>query len=115
MTILDAAVSGKFIAVSTYSETKFRLHILSIEDSGSLRLTVITTYNIDGEVTCLSLCRLEKGAVEVQAGLFQQGRPLLGRALIGGVLGSVDERLTILDPSACKSNSSVFLPYAPWP
>lgn len=87
--------------------------MLKVEDADTLHGTVVKSYDFDGEVTCLSLCRLEeKSTMELQAGLFQQGQPLLGRARIGGELGRADDSLTTLDPSDSKSSSTYCLPYA---
>ena len=119
MTILDAAVTDKYIAVSTYSGTQFRLHVLRIEyDADHLYVTTVQSYDIDGEVTCVALCLVEdRNAMELQAGMRQQGRPLLGRtrALVDGDLISFDHSLSILDPTSCKCASSDIFAVRAWP
>ncbi|KAH8912545.1 thermotolerance protein [Coniochaeta sp. PMI_546] len=98
VTIIDAVVCGEYIAISTHSKTGFRLHVLRIEYATSLHLTILKYYELDAEVTCVALCRLAENIVELQAGLWQQGQPLLGRARIGGGPIPTDDTLTILNP-----------------
>jgi hypothetical protein len=109
--IVDAVVCGEYIAVSTHSNAQFRLHVLRIEDATSLHLTIAKSFEPDAEVTCLSLCRLEENIVELQAGLWQRGQPLLGRARISGGSEPDDDSLTTFNPCDCKFKSPNCLPY----
>lgn len=63
----------------------FRLHVLRIADAAGLHLEIVKSYDLDAEVTCLSLCRVQGTVVEVLAGLWKQEKPFLGRARVGGV------------------------------
>lgn len=114
MTIIDAVVCGEYIAISTHSKTGFRLHVLRIEDTTSLHLTILKYYELDAEVTCVAICRLAENIVELQAGLWQQGQPLLGRARIGGGSIPTDDTLTILNPQDCKLYPMTFPVVCAW-
>jgi hypothetical protein len=103
VTILDAAVTDRYIAISAYSGTQFRLHVLRIEDTDSLHVSTVNSYDVEGEVTCLSLCQLEeKNVLELQAGFWHQARPLFGRARIGGDMRGTEEGMEILDSAQCE-------------
>ncbi|KAJ4300467.1 hypothetical protein N0V88_003142 [Collariella sp. IMI 366227] len=52
--VSDASVRDDCVALSAHTNSQFQIHVYKI-DMGSLRLTHVCTFDIDGEVTCLSL------------------------------------------------------------
>ncbi|KAB5572120.1 mono-functional DNA-alkylating methyl methanesulfonate N-term-domain-containing protein [Coniochaeta sp. 2T2.1] len=96
--IVDATVCNEYIAVSTHSNSRFRLHILRIHNAVSLHAAVIRSFDVATEVTCVSLCRFEDKSVELLAGLWQQGQPILGRARVDGRFDPTEGSLELLMP-----------------
>ncbi|OHE98766.1 thermotolerance protein [Colletotrichum orchidophilum] len=68
-----AAVSGSYICVSTFEESRFRIHTFRTKGTET---TLTQTYAVDGEVTCLALCSFD-GRECVLAGLWRQNSPFL--------------------------------------
>lgn len=102
LSVADAALLGDYIAISTHSDRQFRLSVLQIRNDGSPAVIPVCSFQVDGEVTCLSLCRsLGDGAIGLLAGVWQAGRPWLAHAQIG-VPGN--SGLEILDLAASKTN-----------
>lgn len=75
------------------------MHILRIQDAANSTISVVQSFQVDAEVTCLSLCRHQEHTLELLAGLWQGTRPLLARARIGG--DRFDD-LEKFDPYTCK-------------
>lgn len=82
--VADAAILGDYVAISTHIDTIFRIFVLQIRNEGNVAVVPVSSFRVDGEVTCLSLCRYpEDGAVGLLAGLWKEGKPWFAHALLG--------------------------------
>lgn len=97
---MDAAICDNYIAVSTYSDSQFMIHILRVNDPANSAIAFVQSFFVaDAEVNCLSLSLFNDQTVELLAGLWQGTRPLVARARIGG--DRLDD-LEKFDPYSCE-------------
>ncbi len=90
----DACVQGDLIALSTHIDVVFQIRLLRIAEDGTVSLA--GAYDVDGEVTCMSLTSIH-GEACVAAGILKDGTPLL--ALFPACEGQSDTvRIVQLSP-----------------
>jgi hypothetical protein len=97
--VSDAFVLDNWIAVSMHVGVRFEIHVFELNPM-ELVLSHKQSFNVDGEVTCLSL----SPGYGLLAGISQDGLPILGRCPL-----SEGSELQMI--SLRGRESSMFSPY----
>ncbi len=83
----SAAVLRNTIAIAAHTASRFKIHIFSLSDRANMLLSPSMTFDIEGEVTCLSLDPWH-GLV---AAVWRGGKPLLVRNALTGEAPGLEE------------------------